>query len=201
MLVEGQTRQRSLLSNLRPGYLLPDQVSSPSYEHRNLLSCKMCFMIYTFPQYTNVRRSLMTSVQPWCQVSDPSCAQRLISCSGVFGPWPLLNAASPPSLFDRIGPFLDICDNLLLQAWGNTTVTLKQCFPQSPRCLILEHQPTLLLAYEDHEALPRLTETPPSMRVAVSAIKQAQRPGLSTTSNGAVSVRRNAERRQRRNYR
>lgn len=154
----------------------------------------------------------VSSIHERSQIPDDFCSTlvpglRPIMCTEtdivqrILGPWPLLNAASPPSLFDRIGPFLDICDNLLLQAWRNTTATLKQCFPQSPRCLIQEHQPTLLLAYEDHEALPRLTEPPPSMRVAVSAIKQAQRPGLSTTSNGAVSVRRNAERSQRRNYR
>lgn len=37
---------------------------------------------------------------------------------------------------------------------------------------------TLLLVYEDHEALSRLAEISPSMRLADMAIKQAQRPGL-----------------------
>jgi hypothetical protein len=66
---------------------------------------------------------------------------------------------------------------------------------RSLRCL------TLALVYESHEALPRLTKDTPSMRVTEAAIKQVQRPDLPTILNGAVSVRRNAEREQRRNYR
>lgn len=119
----------------------------------------------------------------------------------MLGPWLLLGTASLPSWLDRTGPFLDICDKMLSQIWGDTAATLTQCFPQFPRCLIKEPQLTLLLVYEDHGALPRLTDTTPSMRVTDLAIKQAQRLGLPTTSNGAVSVRGTAERRQRRNYR
>jgi hypothetical protein len=99
---------------------------------------------------------------------------RLISCSEslIFDRCLVLHHHS---LLNRTGPFLDICNRILLQIWGDTTATLKQCFSQVSS---LSHRRalTLLLVYEGHEALQRLTDDIPSMRVADLTIKQAQRP-------------------------